>query len=162
MDPIVVTRTTQVFGGFRYHLAGRYFQRVVKKPELIARTEHLRQHMTEERKEISRKNLWKARAGAIRWHKSKAGRAWHSKHSRDILPSLLKTRHYVCGTCGKSFERKEFSQRPVGYCTDRCRWSAKGKSRAVPYTTSACPPFTSTPSPVLSPITATVPAASSA
>lgn len=88
---------------------------------LMSGHEHLSwhgRHMSEERREALRRNLIEhAIPKASEWHRSPEGRAWHSKHAREIE---YKTRRYVCDQCGASFEgggRIEGNH----FCSNRCR-----------------------------------------
>lgn len=60
----------------------------------------------------------KAQVAAVVWHKSKAGRAWHSGHAKQSI----KKRTWVidCKHCGKRVEFRGRIQRPK-FCSNNCK-----------------------------------------
>lgn len=78
--------------------------------------------------EARRANMEKARVEAAKWHGSKDGKRWHSKHSKDIWKSAV-VRTFVCQVCGKSFE----SRKPGDgnkFCSNNCKSSHRRRTGA--------------------------------
>ena len=88
---------------------------------LLSGHEHLSwhgQHISEERREEMRRNLIEnAIPKAAEWHRSPEGRAWHSRHAREIE---YKTHDYVCDQCGINFTG---GGRKTGnhFCSNNCK-----------------------------------------
>lgn len=79
----------------------------IENLELLPAGEHMSVHMSkEERREESRRHIEIAREAANKWHGSKAGREWHSKHGADIW----KDKPYytqVCDWCGEEYQTRD-------------------------------------------------------
>lgn len=103
-----------------HHKDGNTFNNNISNLECISRNEHQRMHIlerlkNEEYRKTNQINLSKGREKAAEWHKSEAGRKWHSKHSKEIdrTPRNL----CVCKECGKTFYS---SYRDTMFCCDGC------------------------------------------
>jgi endogenous inhibitor of DNA gyrase (YacG/DUF329 family) len=87
-------------------------------------------------KEKKRQILEKyARPAASEWHKSEAGREWHSEKSIKMYENMEPV-SFTCAYCGK-----EFKALPVGqhkYCSNACRSAARRK-RGDDNETRICP-----------------------
>ncbi len=75
--------------------------------QLVSRSEHRKIHadlLTDEQREWKRNNLnTKARPKAIEWHKSEAGRKWHSEQIK-MQRELGQFKHkLICTNCGKTY-----------------------------------------------------------
>lgn len=79
--------------------------------ELLTKKEHKQKHyeeLSEEEKQWFVDNMNnKARPAAIKWHKSDAGKAWHSKMVKQAWRDgrLGKKSKFICEVCGKEFEQ---------------------------------------------------------
>lgn len=75
-------------------------------------------HISEYHPEVMRK----AGEAAKQWHSSPEGRAWHSKHARDVGFGNNPGRELVCEECGKPFCTKTPSA--AHFCSNACksRW----------------------------------------
>lgn len=60
----------------------------------------------------------KVRPAAIAWHKSAAGRRWHSKHAKKVAKTRRPER-LVCEQCGKAFEA--WNTGTNRFCSNRCK-----------------------------------------
>lgn len=98
---------------------------------LMTASEHMKLHgasWTEERKkETAARLIEKAIPEAVKWHKSEAGRAWHSEHSRQqVLNRKYET--YYCTYCGKEFQsRKIQTKQPNSFCSNNCKSAYRRK-----------------------------------
>lgn len=82
-------------------------------------------NLTEEQREQRRKNLDEnARPEAIKWHKSKEGREWHSQHAKE----QYENREYlekVCQFCGKKYKTRHTGISK--YCHPNCKQKARNR-----------------------------------
>lgn len=63
-------------------------------------------------------HLARMRKKAVKWHRSKDGRAWHSEHSRRQIRPL---RDKTCVQCAKAFQDKNARQKGNVFCSGICR-----------------------------------------
>ena len=94
-----------------HHIDGDTGHNALDNFACLAAGAHISGHVRQNPRTVSPKT----RAGAIAWHKSAAGRKWHSKQSRENwrkAPFVAKT----CVVCGKIFE----SKRPATVCSNAC------------------------------------------
>ena len=91
---------------------------------LISASDHEKLHgAEEERKILSRKCADHARKFAIEWHKSEAGRKWHSENATGRkAPRVTKT----CEVCGKEFQGTK-TQR---FCSNNCKSKYRRMTKA--------------------------------
>lgn len=75
-------------------------------------------HMTEERREASRKRIHRAIQAARAWHGTESGRAWHSEHGKDGWRGRATTTK-TCEHCGATYQthRPEVSK----FCHTLCK-----------------------------------------
>lgn len=96
--------------------------------EILPAREHLRLHMTPERRQQSRENVKKAIAKAPEWHKSEAGRAWHVEH---VKVSFGKSREKLvlclCSYCNKEFSNNLLDAKRSKFCTNACKSANRRK-----------------------------------
>ena len=98
-----------------HHLNGDKSDNRIENLAIMTGKGHLRMHMAEQaRKDAARENVKKAIAAAPAWHKSEAGRAWHSKQATGRKP---KRETKICDVCGKPFEGTK-TQR---FCSNACK-----------------------------------------
>lgn len=90
--------------------------------ELVSAEKHVSYHakdMVEKHYDRMVENLNEnARPKAIEWHKSDAGREWHSRHAKEVL-SKLDDREYTCEQCGKVYQARPFG--PKRFCSNNCK-----------------------------------------
>lgn len=97
--------------------------------ECLTKKEHHELHnalLTDEEKQWKRENLDKnARPAAIAWHKSEAGRKWHSEHAKKMAENgtngFTKRVKLICTNCGKEYEGVPKSSQPNHFCSNACK-----------------------------------------
>lgn len=104
--------------------------------ELKTGAEHLRGHMTEERRQWARENVKKAIAAAPEWHRSEVGREWHRAHARKALAKTWE-RHrtagwvdYICYMC-LGVAKGKASMKGAFFCCAACRTQAHTRGVTV-------------------------------
>lgn len=95
--------------------------------ELITAHEHLSLH-SKERADWARQNLINnAIPAAVEWHKSKAGREWHSEHAKQQAQSW-EYRTYICSYCGKEYQSRMIQANiPNHFCSNNCKSAYRRK-----------------------------------
>lgn len=95
-------------------------------PEKIHVRHHRAEYVANNYDEIVENIKTKAAPKAAEWHRSEAGRAWHSKHAKQTIENMGK-KEYVCQMCGK-----KFFALPIGmekkFCSNACKSAARRKS----------------------------------
>ena len=111
-----------------HHKDGNRHNNNISNLELMKAHDHESMHgNSEERKAVGRKNIEKAREGAIRWHKSAEGRTWHSKHAIQAWEDRKPT-EYRCDFCGKPFVSMNISYTGNHFCSNNCKSAFRRKS----------------------------------
>jgi len=59
------------------------------------------------------------------WHRSEAGREWHSEHAKEAAANMEK-REFVCQNCGKHFFKKPLGENK--FCSNICKSAYRRKS----------------------------------
>lgn len=59
---------------------------------------------------------------AAQWHRSEAGKKWHSEHGK----KQIKPKEYICQYCGKRYISLKFAANK--FCSNKCRAAARRKS----------------------------------
>lgn len=103
-----------------HHINGNKADNRIDNLAIMTASGHQRLHGAEaERKERSRRNVAeKARPAAIAWHKSKAGREWHSKQATGRRPPRHEKK---CDVCGKLFKATKLQRFCSGACKSKYR-----------------------------------------
>ena len=119
-----------------HHVDGNPFNNDVGNLECVTRSEHQRAHMDDPgRKEFSRDVAIKAaQLAAPAWHRSPAGRAWHSRHSREMWRDAVAV-DLRCVVCGDAFKSKKTVART---CSSACL-SQQRRDSGLDDITLACP-----------------------
>lgn len=95
----------------------------------IDQSAHLSFHQ-QERAETDRDRIienlnTRVRPYASAWHRSEAGRKWHSMNAKRHT-ATVKEREYCCQYCGETFYKKPLGK--IVYCSNKCRAAARRKS----------------------------------
>lgn len=103
----------------------------IENLELLPGKEHCSNHCkTSERMEYGRMHIERIRPMASEWHKSEAGRDWHSELAKSNW-TKREPRTYVCSFCGKKFETKHiYAPDSNHFCHQNCRAAALRRRRA--------------------------------
>lgn len=106
----------QIPKGFHvHHINGNKADNRIENLSIMTAKGHERLHSQEQaRREIHRKTIEKARPYAIAWHKSEAGREWHSKHAQGQKPPRT---NKPCEVCGKMFMGTKLQK----FCSNACK-----------------------------------------
>jgi hypothetical protein len=91
----------------------------IENLELMAASDHLRMHMTEEKRK--RSSVW---AGEIRhltkeWHASEEGRLWHKLHALKNKFGKNEPRDMECEVCGSGYKTTKLHM--SRFCTNACK-----------------------------------------
>jgi predicted nucleic acid-binding Zn ribbon protein len=98
-----------------HHINGDKSDNRIMNLSLMTAAGHEHLHGQEQaRKETLRQNIERARPYAIQWHKSDAGKEWHSKHATGRKPPRAEK---VCEICGKSF----MGTKAQKFCSNVCK-----------------------------------------
>lgn len=96
----------------------------IENLELIEKSEHLKYHAQFQDAEWARRNLMKnALPAAAEWHRSPEGRAWHSKHAKEVTtPKMLSdVVEKKCAVCGKLYTVPKVISTNSRFCSNNCR-----------------------------------------
>ena len=110
----------------------------IENLELMAASDHLRMHMTEEKRK--RAGVW---AGKIRpltkeWHASEEGRAWHKYHALKNGFGKNEPKEMNCQQCGSNYIAEKAAR--ARFCTNACKAKFRRDSGVddVPYICPTC------------------------
>lgn len=147
MNPIIASKTKQIFNGKPYYLCGKYFQ---NGGERLHRTVYVYHkglipkgfavhHIDEDRSNNHITNLTIMRAGehtahhhtgltdampkeaieaAAAWHGSAEGIAWHKEHYAKYGNALHVITDFVCEACGKEYSAEMRGNNR--FCSAKC------------------------------------------
>lgn len=107
-----------------HHVDGNPLNNGIKNLKCILLKEHASNHTCDlqQDKDYCRRTqlgLLKARNAAKSWHRSDAGRKWHSEHAKEIADNtpLIKK---VCEQCGKEYYSKG-RRKTDRFCSNACK-----------------------------------------
>ena len=94
----------------------------IENLRLMPGNEHVSAHANEqERVDMSRGNIERAREAARRWHSSEAGLAYHSVLGKENWKKRT-VQTYVCSYCGREFQTKHIYGEGVNhFCHQNCK-----------------------------------------
>lgn len=94
----------------------------IENLRLMPGNEHVSAHANEqERVDMSRGNIERAREAARRWHSSEAGLAYHSELGKENWKKRT-VQTYVCSYCGREFQTKHIYGEGVNhFCHQNCK-----------------------------------------
>lgn len=96
----------------------------IENLRLMPGNEHVSAHANEqERVDMSRGNIERAREAARRWHSSEAGLAYHSVLGKENWKKRT-VQTYVCSYCGRKFQTKHiYGEGKNHFCHQNCKAS---------------------------------------
>ena len=96
----------------------------IENLRLMLGNEHVSAHANEqERVDMSRGNIERAREAARRWHSSEAGLAYHSVLGKENWKKRT-VQTYVCSYCGRKFQTKHiYGEGKNHFCHQNCKAS---------------------------------------
>jgi rubrerythrin len=98
-----------------HHINGDKSDNRIENLSMMTASGHERLHGQEQnRKEKSRANIERAREYAAEWHKSDAGRKWHSESRKGLKAPRTEKR---CLVCGKLFQ----GTKNQSFCSNACK-----------------------------------------
>lgn len=104
-----------------HHIDGDKSNNTIENLQLLSATEHEKLHgemLTDEQIECARKNMMKASAASIEWHKSQSGHEWHKKQYEKTKDKLYQKKEFTCLVCGKKFESSQIKSK---FCGNNCK-----------------------------------------
>ena len=113
-----------------HHIDGNLYNNSIDNLQLLSSKEHHALHeknISEETKVKRLRAIKKAGIYAVEWHKSKEGKEWHSKHSKEQFKNK-EYKIYNCEQCGK-----EYISRSIGntrFCSNNCKSAYRRSSKA--------------------------------
>jgi len=106
-----------------HHIDGDSLNNDIKNLELKSPANHLKAHMTQERRDRARIHMLNISPLAKAWHKSKEGREWHKENGKKCWENkIFKDR--VCAHCKKIYSTKTFDSR-ARFCHLNCKMKAR-------------------------------------
>ena len=103
-----------------HHEDGDRANNQIDNLRLLPRAEHHAAHR-EQCSANGKRAIALAIAAAPEWHRSEAGRNWHSEHERAYWASREPT-EYTCSMCGKAFKSmRAYGESGNRFCCQNCR-----------------------------------------
>lgn len=99
----------------------------IENLEILIPRDHVKKHLSEEKRERSRKLMEKVRHLTKEWHASAEGRRWHSEHAIKCSFGKWEKRVYECQVCSKNYETSKRST--TKFCSNACKSSYRRRSR---------------------------------
>ena len=111
-------------GCYIHHKDGDPLNNNISNLECVSPKRHNTIHL----KGISRPFSAKALIESAKWHKTDAGKLWHSQHAREQGFGRGEPKTYKCQNCGIEYQTTKQSNNK--YCSNACRSSARRKRGA--------------------------------
>ena len=109
-----------------HHVNGDPLDNRIENLRILSEADHMAHHsrsVTPERAEARAAHMEKIRPLAAAWHRSEAGKAWHSKHASEMVRRVLSL---TCVQCGEGFESVKSTAK---YCHPNCKAAANRARR---------------------------------
>jgi hypothetical protein len=101
-----------------HHKDGNGANNTIENLECVTPKEHLGGGRHANQGAAGRRNIIKAIAAAPVWHRSEAGKAWHSKHGKEVAANRAWV-DTVCIECGSVY--KSLGRKTDKYCSVSCK-----------------------------------------
>ena len=86
---------------------------------LLPASDHLRLHMTEDRRKKSSELVEKIRPMTKKWHRSEEGRLWHKYHAEKFNFGKWEPSNYTCEVCLQAYKSSKKSN--SRFCSNNCK-----------------------------------------
>lgn len=106
-----------------HHIDGNPQNNEIANLELKKPAEHLRGHMTPEKRQRARAHMKKVSPLSRVWHASEEGRKWHSEHGKRIYRKR-KLRSLICAQCGDTY-KTTCLRKNARFCSLNCKMRAR-------------------------------------
>lgn len=104
-----------------HHIDGDRTNNAIENLSLLQGSTHLKNHgASEERRENGRRAIRLAIEVAPEWHRSAAGKKWHSEHSKKIWENRQEM-EYTCTMCGRTYTTRHIYKKGNHFCGNNCR-----------------------------------------
>lgn len=116
-------------GYFVHHIDGNRDNNDISNLMLKEAGQHSSDHAREpERMAYGRMHIERIRPLASKWHKSEAGRAWHSELGKRAWGTRTE-QEYICKQCGKAFHTKRiYGENENAFCSNCCKSAHRRES----------------------------------
>lgn len=110
-----------------HHIDGDKSNNCIENLECLVVKEHVGKHLTEERKRKKQELCEIIRPLTKKWHASKEGIEWHSKHALEQCFGKWEPKQYPCQQCSNKYFTSKRS--PSRFCSNTCKskWRRKSK-----------------------------------
>ena len=106
-----------------HHIDGDRLNNDIKNLELKSPADHLKAHMTQERRNRARLHMLNISPLAKAWHKSKEGKEWHKEHGIKCWENREK-KNKKCAHCKKIYQTTCYH--PMArFCHSNCKMKAR-------------------------------------
>lgn len=102
-----------------HHKNGNKSDNCIDNLELMAQAEHLRLHMTEEKRAWASSRMDGIRHLTKEWHASEEGIAWHKYHALKNNFGKWEAKTFKCEVCTKEYETTKRSK--TKFCSNACK-----------------------------------------
>lgn len=112
-----------------HHRDGNALNNALENLECLTKVGHNAYHASQYTEaERERRRVWfnRIREAASNWHRSEAGKAWHSHLSKLSWEKRVSSTH-VCEYCDKEYQSRA-AHDTLRYCSSRCRSAARRRS----------------------------------
>lgn len=104
-----------------HHKDGDKSNNDISNLDVLSAKEHIKIHMTDERRQFHREWIDKIRPLTKAWHASEAGREWHKAHAAKCNFGNGPSLDYHCQMCGKDYKSKLKAEERTRFCSNACK-----------------------------------------